>query len=250
MKKYIFIIFLGLLVGLWLYYGNSEQEYNSLQANVINTQSSLDSVTNSEVLVSSTISSVASPIQNQPKPYDGWPSELSEEYKNWKRSRGYFSDVDLQEYKGFKLDQLEDLANKGDLRAITVLMEYELSSRNIERYRELKYLGAVYGSMRSISLLTTEKGSEYIKSRKEEDALEFFSYMQLDVKRGNLHTKYTKIPTAYKQFNFYPNEEQANYIDRRSDELMADLENRRKELGLPPFDNTPSEIEKETYEDN
>jgi hypothetical protein len=149
--------------------------------------------------------------------------------------------------QGYKLDKLEELVNKGDLKAIEVLREYERASGNVKRYKEVTNLGVVYGSLGALRGLSTEKKGNYIISRKEEDALEMFAYMELQAKRGDYFIK-AKIPVDYKFFNFYPTQEQASYIDRRSDELMADLENRRKELGLPPFDNTPLESEKEIYE--
>jgi hypothetical protein len=257
MKKYIFVILLVLFAGVWFYTGDSEISPHD-NSSATETISSLEAPTTNSISSTISVSSVAfvsqvpesSPVQNQPKPYDGWNSELPESYKNWKRSRGFFSDVDLQEYQGFKLDKLEELSNKGDLKAIEVLREIERSSGNRKRYKELTDLGVVYGSLNSLGSLSTEKKGNYMTSRKEEDALEMFAYMELQAKRGDLRMKHMMIPSDYKYFDFYPTQEQATYIDRRSNELMADFENRRKELGLPPFDNSPSESDKELYEVN
>lgn len=49
-----------------------------------------------------------------------------------------------------------------------------------------------------------------------------FVYLQLKAKRGDLSEE---IRINSKLLNFYPSTEQQQYIDKRSDELMADYEN-------------------------
>lgn len=247
MKKYAIITSLILLVALWFYSGQTEQltqELDITEVDLINPSAA------SSVISSHSASSVTSSHPAiQPKTISSdTVIEHSPGYKEWRQSRGYFSDEDLQEYGGFKLDKLEELASKGDLKAIEVLRKYELSSGNTKRYNELVNLAAVYGSLSSVRILTADKMGEYVISKKEEDILEMFAYANLAVKRGDLNTKYGLLEVYSKSFNFYPNEEQQKYIDQRSDELMVDLEKRREELGLPPFDNSPLESDRLKYE--
>jgi hypothetical protein len=172
--------------------------------------------------------------------------ELPADYKAWKQSRGIFSKEDLADYQGLKIDKLEELAAKGDLKAIDVLFEYELSSGNIKRYQELADLGAVHGSLSMLRMLSGKAKVKYMDSKKEEDLLEALAYMELLGKRGDLYMK-AKIPIDHKIFNFYPNEEQQKLIDMRAEELLADYEKRREELGLPPFDNSTLASDSELY---
>lgn len=261
MKKYIIVSIIILILG-WLlggYFDNSFQERNSWSVNIVNTNevktttqsgaSNQESITDlpiSDPLLKQDNTFIENDRTNL-KPHDGWDPRLTEDYKNWQRSRGYFSEVDLQEYKGFKLDKLEELANQGDLKAIEVLTQFEASSSNWARHRELLELGTVYGSLKSLNRLAIEKVSQYIGSKKEEDALEMLAYRYLEGKRGDLYIK-DKIPLELKILKFSPTPEQQIVIERRADELMADLENKRKILGLPPFDNTPEKSDKEYYD--
>lgn len=249
MKKYIIVVLGVALFAAWFI--NDEPieiaQENTLQSATSNQSSAL-------IISSSSSSSQSNSISNQIQPNQSsstssvWVYQEPVEKKIWRNSRGIFSDDELLEYEAFKLDKLEELASKGDLKAIEVLSKYELSSGNTKRFRELVDLGAVHGSLDSLRHLGAEKIGNYLDSRKEGDALEMLAYMEFQGKRGDLYIK-SKIPVVYKIHNFYPTQEQAEYIDRRADELMAEFEKRREELGLPPFDNSTLASDRELFEE-
>jgi hypothetical protein len=139
------------------------------------------------------------------------------------------------------------LASKGDLKAIEVLRQNALEAKNITRYDELVDLAVTSGSISAITLLTAKKWEDYTFSdgKKTEDLLEAFAYETLAFRRGDLTSDY-RISAEY--YNFYPNQEQELYIEQRADELMIEYGEKRKAMGLTPFDNSPLASEKETYD--
>ena len=152
----------------------------------------------------------------------------------------------MQGHRRLSLDELESLANKGDLKAIEVLRQNALEAKNHARYDELVDLAVTSGSVSAITLLTVSKLGDYMSpDRKTEDILEAFAYETLAFRRGYLNADYRKFTGIYK---FYPNQEQELYIEQRADELMIEYEEKRKGLGFAPFDNSPLASEKETYD--
>lgn len=248
MNKYIILVLIATLLLVWFI---NDEPMHLEKESTVKSQSQSNSIGYS----SSTSQSIPSQLnptssQHQAMQHESVSSvDKQVMKKNWRQSRGIFDDGELVDYEGFKLDKLEELANKGDLKAIEVLSKYELSSGNTKRLLELMDLGAVHGSLNSLRYIGAEKKLKYMNSRKEEDALEAFAYLEFQAKRGDLFIK-DKIPVDYKILNFYPTQEQASYIDQRSDELMADFEKRRKEMGLPPFDNSTLESDRELFDDD
>ena len=171
MKKIIALMSIAILVILWFTVGESD-ENNALDVDVVTPVDSSEAVSSvpaitinqAPALVSesseSKESSHSSP-QSQTKPYDGWDDRLPEDYKNWWRSRGRFSDFDLQEHRRLSLDELEALANKGDLKAIEVLLQNALEAKNNTRHDELLDLAVTSGSLSAITLLTAGKLGDY-----------------------------------------------------------------------------------------
>jgi hypothetical protein len=250
MKKYIIVALgIALFVAWFISDDSIETTQEKPVQSVASDQSNFSIISpHSSTSQSSSISSQGQ--SSQPTSSSSvWAYQEPLESKTWRNSRGIFHDEELIEYEGFKLDKLEELASRGDLKAIKVLSKYEFSSGNTKRFRELVDLGAVHGSLDSLRHLGAEKIGNYFDSRKEEDALEMLAYMEFQGKRGDLFIK-SKIPVVYKIHNFYPTQEQAEYIDRRSDELMADFEKRRKEMGLPPFDNSTLASDRELFDDD
>jgi hypothetical protein len=255
-KKIIALVSIAILFFVWFMFGESD-ENDRLNVEVVTpihssaADSSVPAITVSQApaLVSKSLASKRSSrssSHSQTKTYDGWDDRLSEEAKNWLRSRGTFSEFDLQEHKRLSQDEQEALANKGDLKAIKVLMQNALEAKNSARYRELADLAVTSGSISAITLLTGRKLADYMSpDRKTEDILEAFAYETLAFRRGDLNANYRKFTGSY---NFYPNQEQELYIDQRADELMIEYEEKRKALGFAPFDNSPLASEKETYD--
>lgn len=246
MKKYILVALVLVLLVAW-FVNNvpvEKTKENTMQSATSSQTSSLIISSPSSTSQSNSISTL-----NQSSATSSvWEYQEPIEEKIWRNSRGIFNKEELIEYGGFKLDKLEELANNGDLKAIETLRAYERASGNVKRYEELTYLGVIHGSLASLRGLSTEKIGNYLTNRSEENLLEMFAYKDFQAERGDLFIK-SKIPVDYKIYDFYPTLEQAEYIDRRSDELMADFERRRKELGLPPFDNSTLESDRKMYED-
>jgi len=168
--------------------------------------------------------------------------------KDWRAAAGYFSDQELDEYGRLDKNVLEELAKKGDIKAIQTLSDQEAIAGDHERSRDLTYLAAVHGSIESIRTLRSYKTGEYISSKNPKDALEALAYLQVAAKRGDLLAKYDDPEIFYKVQEFYPNEEQQKIIDNRANEIMADLQKRRAELGLGEFDNRPPREQAEFFD--
>ncbi len=257
MKKIIALVSIAILFIGWFALDKSD-ENNALDVEVVTpahssaAASSVPAITVNPELVSASESSASkysspSSTQSQAKVYDGWDDRLPEDYKNWWRSRGRFNEFDLQEHRRLSLDELEALANKGDLKAIEVLMQNALEAKNSARYRELVDLAVTSGSIGAIIIKTAQKKGDYILSDKKntEAILDSFAYELLAFRRGDLNMNYHK---SAENVNFYPNQEQELYIDQRADEFMIEYEEKRKAMGLAPFDNSPLASEKETYD--
>ena len=257
MKNVIALGAVAILFILWFTLGESD-ENNALDVDVVTpvhssaAVSSVPAITMNRApsLVSESSESKESShssTQAQTKPYDGWDDRLPEDYKNWWRSRGRFSDFDLQEHRRLSLDELEALANKGDLKAIEVLRQNALEAKNITRYDELVDLSVVSGSLRGITLLSGDKLAAFTSAgrKNEADILEAYALQTFAFRRGDLDANFRTFTEAY---NFYPNQEQELFIGQRADELMIEYEEKRKALGFAPFDNSPRAIEKERYD--
>lgn len=245
MKKYILMIF-ALALFLVLFINDDAAEVVQQETSYYSTASS-----SSVSFVSSSTGSASSishqgQLNQSSSTSSVWSYKEPLEEKVWRHSRGLFYDGELIDYEGYKLDKLEELASKGDLKSIEVLRRYERSSGNVKRYKELTDLGVVYGSLGALRGLSTEKISNYLLNRTEENLLEMFAYKEFQAKRGDLFIK-SKIPVDYKIYDFYPTQEQAEHINRRSDELKVDYEKRREEMGLPPFDNSTLASDRELY---
>lgn len=257
MKKVIALVSIAILFILWFSFGESD-ENDALDAGVVTPGRSSAAASSAPAI---TVNPVPAPVselpaskqaspsstQFQTKAYDGWDDSLPEDYKNWWRSRGNFKEFDLQEHRRLSLDELKALANKGDLKAIEVLRQNALEAKDITRYDELVDLAVTSGSVIAITLLAGQKLADYTSfdGKKTEDILEAFAYETLAFRRGDLTADYRISAEVY---NFYPNQEQELYIDQRADELMIEYEEKRKAMGLAPFDNSPLASEKETYD--
>jgi hypothetical protein len=259
MKKMIITLSIALVFSVWFKFTDSDEDSVRQQELIASVDSSAAvssapinivghaPIPASEMSESQSQSPSSTQAQTQTKPYDGWDDRLPEDYKNWWRSRGRFKEFDLQEHRRLSLDELESLANKGDLKAIEVLIQNALEAKNSARYDELVNLAVTSGSVSAITLLTASKLGDYISfdRKKTEDILEAFAYEAFAFRRGDLTANYRKFAGNY---NFYPNQEQERYIEQRADELMIEYEEKRKALGFPPFDNTPLASEKEYYD--
>jgi hypothetical protein len=166
---------------------------------------------------------------------------------SWKKSVGYFSDEELNEYGRMSKNVLEELAKNGDIQAIQTLAGQEVYN-DLDRAKELYYQAAVHGSIKAIQALKWFKASDYQDDKKPENAMEALAYLQVEVKRGNVIAQHGDIEAFSELYNFYPDEEQKKYIANRSNQIMEDLERRRRGLGLPEFDNRPAKEFKELYD--
>lgn len=202
------------------------------------------------VLSSKSASASSVPTQNQYYSVNSENVNTLEDFpnaKSWKESVGYFSDEEENEYGRLSKNVLEELAKSGDLKAMQTLADQE-SFNDLNRAKELYYQAAVYGSIPAIRSLKSFKVGEYLRNKKTEDAMEAYAYLHVIVKRGDLNAKYNDIGIFSEVYDFYPNDAQLHYIENRSNQIMEDLERRRRELGLPAFDNRPAKEYKELYD--
>jgi hypothetical protein len=239
MKKYIIIILLIVFILGYFLLGRLESNLNVDSDNSVVTGNTQNELTQEDahahdIDISNTVATSLNDV----------PKRLIDEnelliIKEWDRSNGKFSDSELDEYGRLSQNTLEELAKKGDLRAIQTLAVHEAVLGNDERSVELWNWAAVHGSTEALMWLSYGYKGNYISNKADDDALNALSYMNAAAKRGDLLTKHVHIESFYKTNNFYPTEEQQSDIDSRSDAILKDLEDKRRVLGLPEFDNDP-----------
>lgn len=239
MKKYIFFMLIFLLIIGYFVFSKISDKKN-YQVSVITSSSSVMLSETDERLIDISVSNtVKKPVEDNVN--SGLIDKVElDNLRAWDATRGNFSKAELDEYGRLSPNLLEELAKQGDLKAIQTLAVHEEIAGNHERSIELWNLAAVNGSTKALIWLSSVHEGNYIYSRNDNDAVEALSYLNAAAKRGDLFSKYRHIDSFYKTNGFNPTEEQLKIIDSRSDKILKDLQNKRTELGLPEFDNSPA----------
>lgn len=162
-------------------------------------------------------------------------------------TRGYFQEDQLVEYSSYDLLTLESLAKDGDVKAIQLLAMERLKQGEVEASFQLWLDAAVYGSTQALNLAASDKFSAFFIAEdlgeKEGYLIEAFALIHVSKRRGDhiATDSYIQLMKDIRRIDL--TSEQEKKISEKADQLYEELENRRKEIGLGPFDNhVPKEL--------
>lgn len=184
------------------------------------------------------------------------------EVKKWFTVRGspWGGEIDNQNvYKNYDLNILESLSNNGDILAMHILadrhMERELQpggngEKGIELQRNTLLKAATYGSTWALFQLGLSLSSEAGLTSGQAGhkmMLDSFAYYDVAEMRGdkmpNIHNRNATSESDKIQLN----EEDQQYILKKSQEIYQGLVTNRRTLGLGDFDNNVPESVKRFY---
>jgi hypothetical protein len=258
----IIVLAIGALVGyIWLK-PNHETVETSEALNLSDTESNknsekenFSSATNDDQKKLDADHIEAEKLANSVNP---WHSPANfEEVEKWKESRGYYSAADLDIYKNYSAETIEQLAKGGDIKAIYQLARLKVAEGASKKedivniYLDAAVLGSSYalgraGTMASsdpsFSRFQGEDGEQLYKK----EMLEALSIYQVALIRGDREVL-EQVNQARSKLELTPEDDE--YIKARGAEIYSELEEKRKSLGLGPFDNSVPQIVKNYHDD-
>jgi|GEM_PF-1501295 len=186
---------------------------------------------------------------------DKWRGDEAqkEEIKVFFESHGWFdpSDEHMDDYKSYSEDSLIELSNHGDLRALEILA---FRSRDPEKVKSYFNKAAIYGSTHayfglinhilSFNELTDKSSTDEKKAL----FIQLYAYKAIANIRGDYSSvKDAELKSTLTKLNYELTENDRSAIDSEAQKMYSQMENERKNLGLPPFDNTISPAARAYY---
>lgn len=187
-----------------------------------------------------------------------WHSPANfEEVEKWKESRGYYSAADLDMYKSYSAETIKQLAQGGDIKALYQLARLKVSEGTgkkqdiVNIYLEaailgssqaLEWAGIMASTDPSFSRFQGEDGEQLYKK----EMLEALSIYQVALIRGDREVL-EQVNRTRSKLELTPEDDE--YIKARGAEIYSELEEKRKSLGLGPFDNSVPQIVKNYHDD-
>lgn len=174
-------------------------------------------------------------------------NQLLDEYESsqllqWNRQRGHFTDNDLAEYKSYDISELAKLANDGDLKALELIARDSLAKGDMSGAFDSFIKAAVYGSTHALSALSLLVESQYLTANNPQEkldyAIETLALLEAAKIRGDVFTTPQTIESFKSRNHFHPSPDQSQLINQKAGEIYEHLNESRKTLGLPEFDNS------------
>ncbi|MFO1389712.1 hypothetical protein [Cellvibrio sp.] len=199
-------------------------------------------------------------VQHEKKPEEeiflmGNAAEREKVHK-WYIEQGYYDfDDQNQSYRSYDQATLETLAAKGDLRAIDALAKLYMTEEFVrenglasstQQFRN----AAIWGSTFAFVRLATRYESEvYMFSKTPEEkryaALEVLALYSAGELRGEKWMNRDSARTFKKLQGITLNETEQKFVAERANQIITDLQQERRRLGLGDFDNSvPPEVER------
>lgn len=196
-----------------------------------------------------------SPVVQQFKGTMGNDAANQEDVKNWFGDRGYNIWGAIKEYDSYNEETLKNLADNGDLRALSVLEKLYSSKNTYEGHKmaqAIREKSAIYGSTDALATLGTVKHSEFMSLPATDEgrtpalieALAFYQAAQL---RGDSLSYFTSGNYLINNNGNLLTGDDYQKINTRAQEIYSDLESKRIELGLGKFDNSVPDAVKEFF---
>ena len=186
-----------------------------------------------------------------------------EKVHKWYVEQGYYEfDDKNQSYRSYDQATLETLAAKGDLRAIDALAELYrteefVRNNGLAPSRQQFWNAAVWGSTVAFVRLAIGHESGLLWAKTEEEkrsiSLEVLALYGAGELRGEKWFNRDGAATFKKVQNITLSDAEQKLVTARANQIIADLQQERRKLGLDDFDNSvPPEVEKffNTLEEN
>lgn len=195
-------------------------------------------------------------------PLDGISAADARDNIFWYSERGHFGSDELSAYSAYDDKTLQEMIKNHDMRATEAMGNKLIDRGDIGGAIELFYLAAAQGSsgiLLNLSHLTEppHKVGETAVERKEvyrNSVIESLAILKTMSIRGDIRMAALGMDTQKKSYETLAKEplviskDELAYIDRRGQEIYADLQRKRYELGLGDFDNSTSKVERLLYE--
>jgi hypothetical protein len=161
----------------------------------------------------------------------------------WRRSRGYFSDAELNDYNTYDIATLKKLALDGDFKALELVARYKMSHGE-EAYTDF-YYAALHGSTHAFLALSFLIENKFVMENltdqeKTKYSIDALALLRAAGIRGDETLASDDVASFKRRRGFNPTPEQQVEIDRLTQEIYDRLVAQRVGMGLPEFDNTPS----------
>ncbi len=178
-----------------------------------------------------------------------------EKVHKWYVEQGYYEfDDKNQSYRSYDQATLETLGAKGDLRAIDALAELYrteefVRNNGLAPSRQQFWNAAVWGSTVAFVRLAIGHESGLLWAKTEEEkrsiSLEVLALYGAGELRGEKWFNRDGAATFKKVQNITLSDAEQKLVTARANQIIADLQQERRKLGLDDFDNSvPPEVEK------
>jgi len=180
----------------------------------------------------------------------GTPAD-AELIHRWRSARGTYTKHELEVYKAYGIETLEQLMRDGDMQAAIALAELYVSDKYVEQYGISYALAAlqwaaIFGSTDALGRFGDAYRSLNYSSLDNPEMrhiwLESLAWENTAALRGDSMPN-NSAEAFMKYSKFEVTEQEKRWIQERSNEIYNDLLKKRMDLGLGDFDNqTPPEV--------
>jgi len=173
----------------------------------------------------------------------------------WRFERGYFNQLENDDYKQYDEQTLKKLADGGDMRAAQLLADLLFGQHKFKDAVELYKKTALYGSTKSLQFLIGEEGRRSLidesgnmnqtEEEKKNHVLTALAYAKVAEMRGDSDVYFRSLmaPTSANPSQIALTDEDYAKVQPLAREIYDDLQRQRNDLGLGSFDNSvPPEV--------
>ncbi|HOY22215.1 MAG TPA: hypothetical protein PK002_03630 [Cellvibrio sp.] len=190
-----------------------------------------------------------------------------DELNQWRLERGYMppnSDKEQNAYNAYTEEALRSLAKNGDVVALHVLADRYLDLEYMQAHeidvltssrvrRDFLTDAAIRGSTRALMELGIDYGAEHRNISRTDDEkkaaeIEVLAIYKVATLRGDPDHFIDELRVSKSIRGIEITDADKQHIDLRAKEIYADLQAKRKDMGLDDFDNSVPETVKNYYE--
>lgn len=216
--------------------GNSLNSYNSLEVegnnddSIYATEEEIDAMSMEEYVayINDIIKTLPSYIQAE---IHGHQAAAN---KHWE-SLGYFNDEQRQSYASYDRDTLKALGDQGDLLALDVLAQkYLKEDRDLEKSSEIELKAVLFGSAKAAQNLAIWAKSNEVNEGGRAHIYNAMTWYKIASMMGDKLAEGFGNSTL-KVKNITLSEKEWELVNSQAEAIYAQLNEKRRELGLPEF---------------
>ena len=152
-------------------------------------------------------------------------------------SIGVFTDEQKQSYSGYDRKTLQELGNQGDLLALDILADkYLREDRDLVKNTETNLKAVLFGSAKAALSLGTIPTSKSFDAEGRSNLINAITWHQISAKMGHKLAESFR-DSGLKVRGLTLTEEEWMIVEQKTDALYAQLNKKRRELGLPEYSN-------------